>query len=345
VVRPAVLLLVASLAWLAPGAGGATASAQRGGSGSQRPKGRGAKGKPGPKVVGSKAVGSSTTKPTAPKKKLGQIAADRRNKERPATLPLLRTAHRVVPRGGAGVLEPDVIDGREVTIYLPPGYGESDRHYKVVYMQDGQALFGGGWELHQILDAEIANGLVEPVIVVGIRDAGSHLKRVGEYAPTFDAAEGAGGGADAYLSFVKDVIKPSIDRRYLTKRSAKDTALAGSSMGGLVALHGGLTRPETFGNVIALSPSAWWNGGEMARRVRGMTTVPDVSIYLDSGGSGYLNDKKDDVFALRDALADRGRTFDKTLWHWYEAGHAHDVAAWKERVGPAFRRIFPAKRP
>ena len=30
---------------------------------------------------------------------------------------------------------------RDLTVYLPPSYGRSERHYPVLYLQDGQNLF------------------------------------------------------------------------------------------------------------------------------------------------------------------------------------------------------------
>ena len=30
---------------------------------------------------------------------------------------------------------------RDIIVYLPPGYGESDQRYPVFYLQDGQNLF------------------------------------------------------------------------------------------------------------------------------------------------------------------------------------------------------------
>ena len=56
-----------------------------------------------------------------------------------------------------------------------------------------------------------------------------------------------------------DELKPEIDRRYRTFADRAHTAIVGSSLGGLVSLDAGVTRPEVFGLIGALSPSTWWD--------------------------------------------------------------------------------------
>ena len=72
-------------------------------------------------------------------------------------------------------------DDRDVTVYLPPDYDENvEREYPVLYMQDGQNLFeletafkgARTWRFAESADAAILAGEVEPLIVVGIGNAG-----------------------------------------------------------------------------------------------------------------------------------------------------------------------------
>ena len=48
-------------------------------------------------------------------------------------------------------------------------------------------------------------------------------------------------------------------RRYRTLPDASNTALGGSSLGGLATLHLGLTHPDVFGRLAVMSPSVWWD--------------------------------------------------------------------------------------
>ena len=81
-------------------------------------------------------------------------------------------------------------DDRDVTVYLPPGYEENaDLSYPVLYMNDGQNLFdsetslakGRNWQVEKTPDAAIQSGEVEPLLIVGIANAGD--RRLAEYTP------------------------------------------------------------------------------------------------------------------------------------------------------------------
>ena len=80
---------------------------------------------------------------------------------------------------------------RDLIIYLPPGYNEKpDRRFPVLYLHDGQNLFDGAtafipgmdWHVGQTADQYIFKGRVEPLIIVGIYNAGK--QRLQEYTPT-----------------------------------------------------------------------------------------------------------------------------------------------------------------
>jgi len=78
------------------------------------------------------------------------------------------------------------LDSRDVYIYLPPGYEESDLHYNVLYMHDGQNLFneatiGQEWGLDEAAQMLIESGEIEPIIIVGIANT---KDRIEEYTPT-----------------------------------------------------------------------------------------------------------------------------------------------------------------
>jgi predicted alpha/beta superfamily hydrolase len=75
---------------------------------------------------------------------------------------------------------------RDLYIYLPPGYFDSDLRYPVLYMHDGQNLFdaaiaGQEWGLDEAAESLIQSGDIEPLIIVGIGNTGNRLD---EYTPT-----------------------------------------------------------------------------------------------------------------------------------------------------------------
>src|SRR6266566_2073619 len=103
---------------------------------------------------------------------------------------------------------------RDLTIYLPPGYGErEDVRYPVLYMQDGQNLFeperafipGQHWRLNDAADLAISDRTAQPMIIVGVDHAGPG--RIEEYTPTHDESRKAGGKASDYAELLIDDLK------------------------------------------------------------------------------------------------------------------------------------------
>ncbi|MBS1525896.1 MAG: alpha/beta hydrolase [Bacteroidetes bacterium] len=145
---------------------------------------------------------------------------------------------------------------RRIWIYLPADYQSSHKKYPVIYMHDGQNLFDtytsgyGEWGVDEILDRLPAR---EQCIVVGVDHGGDY--RISEYDP-YDSKYGKGQG-DAYVDFLVKTLKPYVDSHYRTKTDAKNTTIAGSSMGGLISMYAVLKYPGVFGNGGIFSPAFW----------------------------------------------------------------------------------------
>jgi predicted alpha/beta superfamily hydrolase len=232
---------------------------------------------------------------------------------------------------------------RTVTVYLPPGYHErSGTRYPVLYMQDGQNLFeperafvpGQHWRLSEAADDAINERTAAPMIIVGVDHAGP--ARIEEYTPTHDAGRNAGGKADAYGRLLLDELKPLIDARYRTITS--DTAIAGSSLGGLVSLHLGLQHPDVFRAIAAMSPSIWWDDRAILHDAEAFDG-PRPRLWLDIGG-------REGGEALRDARALdallRKRGWDAADLRYYEDRRGdHSERAWAKRVRMVLEFLFP----
>jgi predicted alpha/beta superfamily hydrolase len=165
-----------------------------------------------------------------------------------------------------GVESPQLGNQRDVFVYLPPSYAASARHYPVLYMHDGQNLFdratafgGHEWEMDETAEALISAGKIQPLIIVGIYNTGA---RMTEYTPV-GATPAAGRSGDDYERFVIDELKPFIDQTYRTRPGRTDTAVAGSSLGGLMSLEMAMRHPDTFGKAGVVSPSLFWNNGQL----------------------------------------------------------------------------------
>jgi len=231
---------------------------------------------------------------------------------------------------------------RDIAVYVPPGYDESDVKLPVLYLQDGQNLFdpatafnGQDWGADVTADALIGAGAIEPLIMVGVFNTG--VRRISEYTPTRDPKRRKGGKGDRYSQMLARELKPFIDREYRTRRDA--AAVGGSSLGGLVALEAALLYPRVFSRAAVLSPSVWWDNRSILDMVRKYKAAPRPRIWLDSG---TREDERviDDLRLLRDALLEKGWVEGDTLHYREIEGAGHNEAAWAARFGDVLRCLF-----
>ena len=235
----------------------------------------------------------------------------------------------------------------DVIVCLPPGYHEEpERRYPVLYLHDGQNVFddlplspfGVQWGVDTTARALVHARVIEPLIIVAVGNAGRD--RIDEFTPTRDNMHDAGGLADRYGQMLVYEIKPWVDHSWRTRRTARDTAVAGSSLGGLLSLHLGLTHPAIFGKVGLLSPSVWWDDRWIVRQLATGGRRPDLRIWLDVG-TGEARMLKGTRLLYRMLLRKGWRI--GTDLHYREAdGALHDERAWGERAGLFLRFLFPA---
>lgn len=238
---------------------------------------------------------------------------------------------------------------RSVLVYLPPGYNAgADRRYPVLYMHDGQNLmnpqdaFGGvAWEVDQTAQELILAGEIEPLIIVGIYNAGEH--RIDEYTPiksNVGRMKGKGGRADFYGRMIIEELKPFIDREYLTKPEREFTGLGGSSLGGLVSLYLGFKRPDVFSRLAVMSPSVWWANNQIIREIAADGERLPLRIWLDIGKKEGVRIKHQ-VHALREILLANGWTENADLAYFEFPEARHDESAWAARFGEVLKFLFP----
>ena len=236
---------------------------------------------------------------------------------------------------------------RDLIVYLPPGYhNQPQRRFPVLYLHDGQNLFDGAtsfipgmdWHVGQTADRVIYEGRVEPLIIVGIYNAGK--QRLQEYTPTRMPRLG-GGRANRYARFLIEEVRPFMRHHYRVREEMENTGIGGSSLGGLVSLFLGLRMPEIFGKIAALSPSVWWNQRVILRFADAAPVDPRPRVWLDIGtreGPRIV----EDVERFRDVLLRKGWRWGQDLHYERVLGAEHNEAAWAARVGPFLQFLFPA---
>lgn len=162
---------------------------------------------------------------------------------------------------------------QRLTIWLPPGYDTSGKRYPVLYMHDGHNLFdlknsnfNKIWAADKAMLAVMGRG-IEPRIIVGIWAPGKDRFRQYLPRPAYDAAtptlkakmdEMTGGPviSDAYLAWLAGPLKAWVDASFRTRPGRDDTAIAGSSMGGLMSCYAIAARPDIYSQAACVS-SHW----------------------------------------------------------------------------------------
>jgi uncharacterized protein len=163
----------------------------------------------------------------------------------------------------------------------PPAAG-----HPVLYALDGNASFP---LLAQMARTAAwrgkATGQAAPV-VVGIgyaTDDDYHPARGRDYTPPSAGAPANEGGADRFLDFIEQELKPLVAS--LAPVDPRRQALYGHSYGGLCTLHALFTRPAMFQAYIAASPSIWYRERAVLaglpgfeKRAAGLATKPAVLL-------------------------------------------------------------------
>lgn len=229
---------------------------------------------------------------------------------------------------------PQLGNSRSLRIYLPPSYQENPKkRYPVLYMHDGQNLFdaatsafGTEWQVDEAINAAVRSGQMDEVIVVGVYN--TNANRIYEYTPCCDPSYG-GGGANTYERFLIDTVKPYVDGAYRTLPAKANTALMGSSLGGLVSCYIARRNPAVFSKAGCLSSSFWWNNEAFTKEVEVATVKVPVRFYIDAG---TVNDGLPQTTRMDAALRADGYVQGTDLNFYTAQGASHNEASWAARI-------------
>jgi predicted alpha/beta superfamily hydrolase len=142
-------------------------------------------------------------------------------------------------------------EDRVIWVRTPNGYPQANTLYPMVYLMDGEDQIN---EMGADIDFLVKNTRMPQLIVVGI----AHTDRVRDLTPANVKGFPSSGGGEKFLDFIQTELMPEIESRY---RVAPYRIFAGHSLGGLMAIHCLITRPQMFGAYIAASPSLQWDDG------------------------------------------------------------------------------------
>ena len=192
---------------------------------------------------------------------------------------------------------------RRVYLYLPDSYQkEPDKRYPVLYMFDGHnvffdadATYGKSWGMRDYMRKS-----KKQLIIVAVECNHEGNSRLQEYSPyNFDAPKLGpikGRGA-VYMNWLTKTLKPYIDSNFRTLPDRDNTLIAGSSMGGLMALYGVCAYNHVFSRAACLSPSLWVDANQAMHMISKANLRKDTCIYMD-----YGSEELDNHFASSGAL-------------------------------------------
>ena len=155
------------------------------------------------------------------------------------------------------VLQEMVIDSallgekRDLVIYLPEGYQNSQERYPVLYLTDGDIQ---GPHTAGTVDYLAKFEQMPPMIVVGIVNPPETRARDLTVTPSEKQNPNQLENADRFLDFVENEVIPFVKQQY---RTLDYQALSGTSHGGQFAINAALKRPGLFQGIIAISPSLY----------------------------------------------------------------------------------------
>jgi len=238
---------------------------------------------------------------------------------------------------------------RKIWVYLPPNYNDSNSNYPVLYMHDAQNLFdtktsyADEWNVDETLNSLFYETGFQ-TIVVGIENGGD--KRLDEYSPWKNNKYGGGEGDD-YLDFIVNTLKPHIDANYKTLSNKKNTAIFGSSMGGLISYYAALKYPDVFGKAGVYSPTFWF-APEVFELPKANGNIKDTKIYFLAGGKEgndntefqEINQTVVDMNAMIESLKTSGFPI-KNIESKVVPEGKHNEKLWRDNFEETITWLFP----
>lgn len=156
---------------------------------------------------------------------------------------------------------------RLIRVYLPSDYefDNPKKRFPVMYMMDGKNLFDdytsyvGEWHCDETIERRIKNNK-KSFIIVGIDSAKKDMDRMQEMTPKsthllYHKKDVELGYAETLANFIIFNLKPRIDSIFYTLTDKNNTAIGGSSMGGLFSFYLGMKFKENIGFSLCFSPA------------------------------------------------------------------------------------------
>ncbi|NLO70563.1 MAG: esterase family protein [Porphyromonadaceae bacterium] len=208
-------------------------------------------------------------------------------------------------------------------IYLPAGY-DSSKIYPLLVTTDGHEYSSKEMgSLTIVADNMINDNKIDPVIIVFVdpRDPKNHAsnRRMIEYA-----------GNDKFAVFLAEELMSELKANYSIAGTPDQTAILGTSMGGLISAFIGISYPHVYGLVAIQSPAfkhwtAIYSYYETSPAV-------DLKIYMDTG---VIQDTQEAALKMKGILDKKGYVL-----HYAEYFEGHSWGSWRARMDEVLEYFF-----
>ncbi len=204
-----------------------------------------------------------------------------------------------------------------IEVILPNDY-DAEKEYPALYFTDWW------WYTSNLVTSlmEILKYQMEPVIIVGIQSKNAinesdwNMIRARDLTPVnipemdslLGIPRGTTGGSARFLSFIKNELIPSVEKKYATDKNNR--GYAGYSFGGLFGTYILLNEPGLFTKYLIGSPSLWYGdyllSGQLAEMKEDhLNSIHSIYCAVEESGSqlrGYSELREQILLKKPDAL-------------------------------------------
>lgn len=234
---------------------------------------------------------------------------------------------------------------RRAYIYVPDEAKTNfDARYPVLYMFDGHnvffdshATYGKSWGMGQILqNADI------PLIVAAVEcNHGANNERLSEYSPYDFNEEPFGkikGRGKQTMDWFCNVFKPFVDRSFPTLPQREYTFIAGSSMGGLMAIYAVSRYNHIFSRAAALSPYVTPVVKPLSKLIKKSDIGADTVVYMDYGQQEFAQHPQHikDFCRISADLCEKGVAVNSRV----VPNGEHTEASWEKQIPIFLETLF-----
>lgn len=231
---------------------------------------------------------------------------------------------------------------RMLHIYYPDHLKRGKRP-GVIYMFDGHNLFndedatyGKCWGLRDYFDHHLPN-----VMVVGLECNHEGNQRLCEFSP-YSFEDHYFGKINArgkqLLDWMTTDLKTYIEKKYKVDKRKEKTVIAGSSMGGLMAVYAGSIYPHIYSKAACLSPFYENIFPELIKDIKHQKQLEHSTFYLSWGCYEWRSKRAlakgtERNLKISRLLTEKGA---KVFPHCMENGH-HNEESWEKEI-PLFMK-------